>query len=82
MVEYRDYYIKKRNFSIEVVVPTRDDNSVSMAFTGDTRVTRNGDTRVTRNGDTRVTRDIRTLYPSSTKIKKRTFRVNVKVNNG
>ena len=82
MVEYIDYYVKKRGFRVNVQVYSSD-VSTTRYNADDTRITRNGDVRITRNGDTRVARNITTgVYPTKAYAKKRSFRVNAKVQNG
>ena len=73
--------VRKRNFTIPVTLPEISDTQVSQVNDPDTRITRAGDTRITRDGDIRVTRNITLVYPRVISgIKKRSFRINAKVN--
>ena len=65
-------HVKKRSFVILGDLPKRGITAREI-LTYDTRVTRNGDTRVARNGDIRVARNVRTGYPRTISVKKRSF---------
>ena len=74
---------RKRTFIIFASMPGRI--KATAINNDDTRIARNGDTRITRNGDTRVSRSLTPVYTEVrviTSVKKRSFRIQGKVQHG
>ena len=82
MTEYRLVHVRRNRHSVLARVPKFSDTAIVVVNASDTRVTRNGDTRVTRNGDTRIAHNTTTMYPRERTVRKRSFSIRGKVNNG
>jgi hypothetical protein len=73
--------VRKRSFRVNAKMPGRI--QATAINNDDTRIARNGDTRIARNGDTRVSHNMTPAYAQIRVIigvKKRSFRVNAKIN--
>lgn len=82
MTEYRTINVDKRAFNILVNLPKLSNTQRMLVLADDTRITRNGDTRITRNGDTRIAHNTADAYPRAVSVRKRSFLVLAKVNEG
>ena len=82
MTDYRMVYVKKRNLTVRARMPDLSDEVTTIANAGDTRITRNSDRRIARNGDVRIARNTSDLYIREFRVRKRSFVVRGKVQNG